>query len=275
MFQDIQRVLHTYWEAFLFIAPKLLIALVVLSLALAVAKRFSLLLSGRLQNKAHDPLLADFLTNVAKWGMILTGLLLAMQIVGLSGVVSGVLGAAGLTAFVVGFALKDIAENFLAGMVLAFNRPFHIHDTVQIRDMLGQVEALNLRTTIIRTFEGKQISLPNAVVLREPLTNFTRNEYIRQDFLVSVDYGEQPGPAQVIDKILHYVNSTEGVQSTPPYVSYITLEKSAGTTADLRVYFWAQSEDYRRQVLVLKSNLMQGTKAMLSEAGYPPTTTVS
>jgi len=275
MLQDLQRVLHTYWESFLFIAPKLLIALVVLSLALAVAKRFSLLLGSRLEGKAHDPLLADFLTNVAKWGMILAGVLLAMQVIGLSGVVSGVLGAAGITAFVVGFALKDIAENFLAGMVLAFNRPFHIHDTVQIRDMLGQVEALNLRTTIIKTFEGKHIFLPNAVVLREPLINFTRNDYIRQDFLVSVDYGDQKTPDQAIDKILQYVNSTEGVESAPPYVSYITLEKSAGTTADLRLYFWAKSEDYRRHVLVLKSKLMQGTKAMLIDAGYPPTTTVS
>ncbi|GGF23221.1 mechanosensitive ion channel family protein [Hymenobacter cavernae] len=275
MLQDLQRVLHSYWESFLYIAPKLLIALVVLSLALAVAKRFSLLLSSRLEGKAHDPLLADFLTNVAKWGMILAGVLLAMQVIGLSGVVSGVLGAAGLTAFVVGFALKDIAENFLAGMVLAFNRPFHIHDTVQIRDMLGQVEALNLRTTVIKTFEGKHIFLPNAVVLREPLINFTRNDYIRQDFLVSVDYGDQKTPDQVIDKILQYVNSTEGVESVPPYISYITLEKSAGTTADLRVYFWAKSEDYRRHVLVLKSKLMQGTKAMLIDAGYPPTTTIS
>ena len=275
MLQDLQRVLHTYWESFLYIAPKLFIALVVVSLALVISRRFSLLLGSRLQGKAHHTLLAEFLTNVAKWGMLLAGVLLAMQVVGLSGVVSGVLGPAGLTAFVVGFALKDIAENFLAGMVLAFNRPFHIHDTVQIRDMLGQIEALNLRTTTIKTFEGKHIFLPNALVLREPLTNFTRNDYIRQDFLVSVDYGDQRTPDQVIDQILRHVNATEGVESTQPYVSYVTLEKSAGTTADLRVYFWAHSEDYRRQVLVLKSSLMQSTKAMLIEAGYPPTTTIS
>ncbi|HEX8350692.1 MAG TPA: mechanosensitive ion channel domain-containing protein [Hymenobacter sp.] len=268
MFTDLQRVLHDYWERFLYLSPKLIVALVVISVTLLVARRASTLLGSRLQARAHDPLLAEFLTGIAKWALLLAGILLAMQVIGLTGVVSGVLGAAGLSAFVVGFALKDIAENFLAGMVLAFNRPFRVHDTVQIRDLVGHVEALNLRTTMIKTFDGKHIFLPNAMVLREPLTNFTHDDYIRQDFLVSVNYGEDPGSDRVMNLIKQYVNSEKGVQKDSPNTTYLTLEKSEGTTADIRVYFWALSEDYHRGVIELKSSLMQGVKARLIEAGY-------
>lgn len=274
MLRDLQQVLNAYWEQFLYLSPKLLIAFVVIVIAFFIANRLGGILSRRLHGNSHDPLLADFLARIAKWALLLVGLLLAMQVVGLSGVVSGLLGGAAVSAFVVGFALKDIAENFLAGMVLAFNRPFSIHDTVQIRDLIGHVEALNLRTTVIKTFDGKHIFLPNAMVLREPLTNFTRDGAIRQDFLVSVDYGEEPGPDRVIGLLLSYVDSVEGVQTQAPRVSYVTLEKTAGTSADLRVYFWTHSEDYRRRVLELKSDLMKGAKQLLADSGYPTPTAV-
>ncbi|MBC6989645.1 mechanosensitive ion channel family protein [Hymenobacter sp. BT491] len=274
MVHDLQRVLSDYWEQFLYLAPKLLIALVVVSLTIFIANRISTVVGRRLQRQSHDALLAEFLTRLSKWVLLLAGVLLAMQVIGMSGVVTGLVAGAGLSAFIVGFALKDIAENFLAGVVLAFNRPFRIHDTVQIKDLLGHVEALNLRTTLIKTFDGKHIYLPNAMVLREPLVNFTRDGYIRQDFLVSLDYSPDPNPDRAIDLIINYVNSKKDVASTEEHVNYITLEKSTGTTADLRVYFWTFSEDYRRQVLELKSDLMKEIRSKLLEAGFAQPATV-
>ncbi|MCR5889812.1 mechanosensitive ion channel family protein [Hymenobacter sp. J193] len=272
LLHDLYEVLTTYWAHFLFLLPKLAVALVLLAIAVFVAQRLSRLLGGRLQARSHDPLLAEFLTRLSKWAFIGLGLLLAMQVIGAAGVVTGVLGAAGLTAFVVGFALKDIAENFLAGVVLAFNRPFRIHDTIQIRDnkeLMGRVEALNLRTTLIKTFDGKHIYLPNALVLREPLINFTRDGHIRQDFLVSIDIEQDKRPNKVQELVLEFVRQYQDVENEEPHTPYVIVEKTDGTVATLHVYFWTFSEDYRRGTQLLKSELMQGIREMLVEQGYP------
>ncbi|GAB3833834.1 mechanosensitive ion channel family protein [Hymenobacter jeollabukensis] len=275
---DLHRVINTYWTQFLYLLPKLGVAVVLLIIAVFVANRLSRVIGGRLQTRSHDPLLAEFLTSLTRWALLLVGLMLVLQVLGMTGVVSGVLGAAGLTAFVVGFALKDIAENFLAGMVLAFNRPFRIHDTIQIKDnkeLMGRVAALNLRTTVIQTFDGRHIYLPNAMVLREALINFTRDGYIRPDFQVTVDLGPAGSSEQVQQQIMQVVRASPDVIDQDTHKCYIILDKAEGSKLTLHVYFWTSAEDYRRGVLELKSELMQAVRQRLTELGYPEPATVS
>jgi small-conductance mechanosensitive channel len=277
LLHDVQEVFAHYWAHLLDLLPKVAVAIVLLVVALFLANRLSSLIGGRLHARSHDPLLAEFLTRLSKWAFILLGLTVVLQVLGMTGLVGGMVAGAGLTAFVVGFALKDIAENFLAGVVLAFNRPFRIHDTIQIRDnqtLMGRVEALNLRTTLIKTFDGKDIYLPNAMVLREPLINFTRDGHIRQDFLVAVDMEGQGGPAELKQLVLDFVRNFPDVKNEEGHTPYIILEKTEGTVATLHVYFWTYSEDYRRGTQELKSELMQGIRELLQQRGYPKPATV-
>lgn len=278
IFADLHRVINTYWEQFLYLLPKLGIALVLLLVAIFISNHVSRLIGGRLEGRSHDPLLAAFLTRLSKWLLLLLGLMLCLQVLGMTGIVSGMVAGAGLTAFVVGFALKDIAENFLAGMVLAFNRPFRIHDTIQIKDnkeFMGRVEALNLRTTVIQTFDGRHIYLPNAMVLREALMNFTRDGFIRPDFQVVIDLGENGSSEQVQQQILAVLKANPDVIDEPQHRCYITLDKAEGSVLTLHVYFWTSSEDYRRGVLELKSDLMQAVRQRLAQQGYAKPATVS
>ncbi|RTQ51562.1 mechanosensitive ion channel [Hymenobacter gummosus] len=278
VFDDLHRVINTYWTQFLYLLPKLGVALLLLIIAVFVANRLSRLIGGRLHGQSHDPLLAEFLTRLIKWALLLVGLMLCLQVLGMTGVVSGMVAGAGLTAFVVGFALKDIAENFLAGVVLAFNRPFRIHDTIQIKDnkeLMGRVETLNLRTTLIKTFDGRHIYLPNALVLREALINFTRDGFIRPDFQVAVDIGPDGSSERVQQQIMEVVRAAPDVIDEPQHRPYITLDKAEGTVLTLHVYFWTSSEDYRRGVLELKSELMQAVRQHLGKQGYPKPATVS
>ncbi|MFD2783969.1 mechanosensitive ion channel family protein [Hymenobacter rubripertinctus] len=266
MIADLHRVLTAYWQQLLFVLPKLVLALVLLAVGLGIANHLSRLLGRRLHRRSADPLLADFLTRISQWVLGLIALLVALNVLGFSGIVGSLVGAAGVSAFIVGFAFKDIAENFLAGVMLAFNRPFHIDDTVQIKDLVGHVVALNLRTTLMRTFDGKHIFLPNSMVLKEPLINFTRDGDLRMDFLLTVEVGPDTTPDLATSIILRYLSTVPEVQQglrTP----YVNLEKATATTADLRVYFWGDAEDYRRGVLQFKSRLMQQVKQELLGAG--------
>ena len=268
MEHDFTNVLLTYWEQFLYMLPRLLIAALVMGGVWVGASRLRTWLAAKLGNHSDDPLLTDFLTQVGRWVLVLTGLVVALNILGFSGVVGGILGAAGLSAFVVGFAFKDIAENFLAGIILAFNRPFGVNDTVKIQDMFGQITKLNLRTTEMGTFDGRDISIPNAIVLKEPLINYTRDGFIRQDFVVGVDYDDDVAAA--IALILEQVRQEpEVLTDREPFA---VVDELAASTVNLKVFFWTDTDDYRRATLELRSRVMNRVKVALMKGGYalPP-----
>ncbi|RFP65326.1 mechanosensitive ion channel family protein [Hymenobacter lapidiphilus] len=267
MFGDFTTVLHDYWEQFLYMLPRLLVAAVVMGVVWVGASRLRTWLATKLSAHSDDPLLTDFLTQVGRWVLVLVGLVVALNILGFSGVVGGILGAVGVSAFVVGFAFKDIAENFLAGIILAFNRPFGVNDTVKIQEMFGQITKLNLRTTEMNTFDGRDISIPNAIVLKEPLINYTRDGFIRQEFVVGVDYDDV---AAAIALILEQVRKEpEVLTDREPFA---IVDELAASTVNLKVFFWTDTDDYRRATLELRSRVMNRVKIALMSGGYalPP-----
>ncbi|CAN5852480.1 hypothetical protein BH24BAC1_BH24BAC1_30790 [soil metagenome] len=261
---DASQVISYYWERFLFLLPNILVALLIFFIALWLASKVKQLVGGRLKNKAHDVILAEYLAVIAKWAVVIIGLLLVLQTLGLSGIAGGLLAGAGLSAFVIGFALKDIMENFLAGLILAFNRPFDIGETIEVEDLMGKVMALNLRTTHIRTFDSRDVYIPNSTMLTSPLTNYTQNGLIRQDFIVGIDYNDDVQAA--IDLIEKTALGVEGVlQKDPPYATVDELDVS---TVNLKVFFWAETDDYRKGVVLLKGRMMQQVSKALLENGF-------
>lgn len=270
MLQEFTTVVHAYWQQFLMVLPRLLAAAVVLAVVWVAASRLRIWLAARLRLHSDDPLLTDFLTQVGRWVFMGLGLMLALNILGLSGVVGGLVAGAGISAFIVGFAFKDIAENFLAGILLAFNRPFRVNDTIQVKDLFGRVTRLNLRTTDILSFDGRDISIPNAIVLKEPLINFTRNGFIRQDFVVGVDYDNDAQAA--IELLLEQVRQEPEVSREPGHEPFAVLDELAASTVNVKVYFWTDTDDYRRGVLELRSRVMNRVKSALLAGGYalPP-----
>jgi small-conductance mechanosensitive channel len=266
MLDDALRVANTYWTQFLYVLPRLVVAAILLAAVWVGASRLREWLAAKLGAHASDPLLIDFLTQIGRWLLIGLGVVLALNILGLSQLVSGMLAGLGLSAFVVGFAFKDIAENFLAGILLAFNRPFSINDTIQIKDMFGRVTHLNLRTTVILTFDGRDISIPNAIVLKEPLINFTHNGYIRQQFVVGIGYGDDVDKA--IGLIISEIKQEPDVTQDAGKESFAVLTELATNSVNLTVYFWATTESYRKGILKLQSRVMNRIRTRLAAEGY-------
>lgn len=266
MFEDAIRVANTYWTQFLYVLPRLVIAAILLAAVWVGSSRLRAWLALKLNTHASDPLLIDFLTQIGRWLLVGIGIILALNILGLSQLVSGMLAGLGLSAFVVGFAFKDIAENFLAGILLAFNRPFGINDTIQIKEMFGRVTHLNLRTTVILTFDGRDISIPNAIVLKEPLINFTQNGYIRQQFVVGIGFGDDVDKA--IELIVNEIKQEPDVTQDADKESFAVLTELATNSVNLMVYFWATTDSYRKGVLKLQSRIMNRVLIRLTAEGY-------
>lgn len=115
------------------------------------------------------------------------GVYVALKLIGLD--LGPVLAGAGIAGIAIAFALQDIAENYISGILMGFRNPFNPGDQVVSGDFEGTVEELNLRYTTIRTYDGVRVLLPNAQVLSSPLTNLTVNGDRRSDFQIGVAYG--------------------------------------------------------------------------------------
>ena len=258
------RVAEEYWERFLFLLPNLLLAILILFVALWLAAKIKLLLESRLDRKAQNQITARYIAMIAKWAITLLGLMLVLHTLGLTGVAGGIFAVAGVSALVVGFAFKDIAENFLAGLILAFNRPFEVNDSIQVNDMVGKVVSLDLRTTHIRTFDSKDIFIPNGTILNSSVTNLTYNGLLRMDFVVGIDYND---PAQdAIDLMEKTALGVEGVyREDPPYA---LVEELGVSTLNIKVFFWIETDDYKKGAMLLRGKIMQEVTKVLLANGF-------
>lgn len=192
--------------------------------------------------------------------------MLVLNVAGFSGIAGGILATAGASAVVLGFAFKDIAENFIAGVILAFNRPFRVNDTVQIDTTFGKVKMMQFRYTLIHTFDGKNVYIPNADILTKPLINYTEDGFFRMDFVVGIAYENKIEEAKnIIQKCL---DESKEVVHDEEHVNFVVEEELATNTVNLKIYFWVETEDFRRGALQSKGKVIQDIKVALENNGF-------
>src|SRR5205807_4991393 len=120
--------------------------------------------------------------------LILGGLMFGLSILHLTHAVLSVLGVAGVVGLAVGFAFKDITENFIASVLLGVRRPFQVGDYVEVAGQAGVVRSLNTRATVLVTLEGRHVRIPNSTVFKEITVNSTASPSVRQSFDVVIPY---------------------------------------------------------------------------------------
>jgi len=212
-----------------------------------------------------DDLLANFLAGIFGSIVILIGLLVVFRIIGLTGVISGMLAGAGISAFIIGFALKDIGENFLSGILLAFKRPFKIGDIIDVNGIRGQVLQLNLRDTQIKTLDGKDVFIPNSALIKNPLINFTIDGYLRYAFMVGLDYGSDYVAAmKIIEKALQGV---PGILEEKKKIT-VRVNELAESTLNIEINFWVDTLDHTIADLDAKSAAILSVLTALEKAGF-------
>lgn len=258
---DVFHSFARYWDSFVLILPRIALAIVILAAFIFMASRLYKLLNKKLSGEAHDPLFVRFLAQLTKFVITVCGIILSLHTLGLSGIAAGLLAGAGISAFIIGFAFKDIAENFLAGLILAFNRPFKLSDTVKIDQYIGNVIALNFRTTHIKTFDEKDVFIPNSRVVKETLINLTRDGWVRLDFLAVITYEGSINKAIALIKKEIKQEENVPLEKDP----FIVVEELTINKVNLRVYFWTATFDYKRTILLKKSKLIQRVKEALEQ----------
>ena len=254
------------WNDFLLALPGLLVALLIFLVGLFLARWVARLAGRRFLGRMDDPLMARFLTNALRILLVLAALLLALRAAGLGSIAAGLFGAAGVGAVVLGFAFRDVGENFIAGVVMAFNRPFKIRDTIEVNGHFGRVRGLNLRYTHIKTTDGKDIHIPNAQVLKNAVANYTADGFMRYDFLVGIAYEDSiDGARGVIQTVL---DDHPNVIHDESHRNFVAVDDLAASTVNLRVYFWVDTTDYSASAPQKRGNVIRDVKLAIDEHGY-------
>lgn len=198
------------WLAYL---PLLGVALVVVLLAWLLGGWLSRrALVGRLARK--NPFMQDLTRTTVRWAVLLAGALIALEILDATALVGAVLGTAGVLGVALGFAFKDILENYLAGLLMSLRQPFAPRDHVVIDGNEGVIVALTSRATVLMTLDGNHLRLPNAMVFRGVTLNYTRNPSRRFEFDVGVAVDEDLVRAQSLG--VETLASIDGLLAEPP-----------------------------------------------------------
>jgi len=114
----------------------------------------------------------------------------ALSILKLDKAVTSILAGAGILGLALAFAFQDIAANFISGIFISFRMPLKIGDIVSINNYMGRVVEINLRDTVIKTFQGKMVIIPNKDVFQSPIENFSILGKRRIDLQVGVSYND-------------------------------------------------------------------------------------
>ncbi len=226
--QSLQDVL----TQFLLVLPNLIFALVTFLVTLALSGFLDRIITRTLQRRKVSPQIVQLLSQITRWSVLIIGTVIALQQVNfnLTSFVAGL----GILGFTAGFALQEVTQNFVAGILLLIEQPFESGDYVQIVEYEGHVKGIDLRATRITTLDGEDVLIPNSIVFSNAVMNYTLTPSRRFKVVVGVTYGSD---LDVVEQVaLEAIARVPMVLQDPaPFVGFHTFNDSS---IDLSVYYW-------------------------------------
>lgn len=252
------------WQDLLRFLPRLGLAAIAFVLFLAAGRLLGKGLERVLVRGALSTAHRSFFRKLTIWAFAFLGLIAALNLIGLENMAASLVAGGGITAIALGFAFRGIGENLLAGLFLAFSRPFEIGDLIQSGDSQGMVRSIELRYTHIRTDDGRDIYIPSAQLYNGVLVNLTKDGLRRLSFTVGIDYGDDSERARSI--LLDAARATEGVLGEPP--PGIAISSFQDQRVQLSVFFWIDSLRRGAGLAAVQTEVMERCRRALLDGGF-------
>ena len=262
--ESITNLFAIEWEKLLTFLPKLAGALIVLLLFVFIGKSLAGAFSSVLRKLSSNRIHEAFFRTLIQLVVVYFGLVIALNIVGLEKLALSILAGGGVTAIVLGFAFREIGENFLAGIFLAFSRPFEISDLINTEGIEGRVQAIELRYTHLRSDDGQDIFVPSSQLFTKPVINFTRDGLRRINFTVGIDYNNDAKLACALLK--NSVQSIEGVLEIPP--ASVTINSLEPQYVEIKIYYCQNIFDDSVDGRTLRINVIDSCRRVLIENDF-------
>lgn len=220
--------------------PWVVFSLGIIVLAFVVARLTRIFLQFALRNRFGSQLLRNITAWIGGVVVFLGGLYIVLYVSGLTGIALTVLGGTGLIGLVLGIGFRDITENFLASIFLSVQTPFRTNDVVEVNGIRGIVQRMTIRSTVLMTFQGNHVQIPNSVIYKSTITNYTSNPNRRDDFTIGIGYDVDIVKAQ--EAAMDVLKSHPAVLQDPePMVLAVSLDASSVT---MRVYYWVNVREH-------------------------------
>ena len=225
------------------------------------------------QRATHSPAIGNLVGMLVRVVAYVIALFVALRIMRLDGVAYSLLAGAGVVGIVLGFALQDIAANFISGIILSIQRPFRIGHLIYTNEIYGIVRKIHLRSTEIKTLDGQLVHIPNKSILLETVTDYNYIPFRRVDLTIGVGYDAD---LELVKQVtLEVVAGLESCVSDHPVELFFT--EFADSSINFEVRFWtnfANETDY----LAARSEAVMAIKSAYVEHDieipYPITTVI-
>lgn len=237
--------------------PNLFLALLVIVAFYVCASLIKKVLDKPLKRVSHNNAIIDVVLNLVFAIIVAIGTFIALGILKLDKAVTSLLAGAGIIGLALGFAFQDIAANFVSGILLILRRPAKLHDIIESNGYMGVVYNINLRSTIIRTFDGQYVHIPNKDIFSKPIVNYSTEGKRRIDLTCGISYGENLRKVRQVSldaiKSIDYLYPGEDVT--------LFFNEFSDSSITFTVRYWVQ---FRRQIDYW--NAMSDGIIMLKEA---------
>ncbi|AMR31698.1 mechanosensitive ion channel protein MscS [Mucilaginibacter sp. PAMC 26640] len=189
-YQLITQKLYTWLRDLIKLLPNIILAAIILVIGLYLAKVLKNLVAKLINRLSIHTSLNNLIISIVYIALIGITLFTVLSVLNLGQAVTTLLAGAGIIGLALAFAFQDIAANFMSGVLILFRKPMNVGDTVELKGYMGKVAEINLRDTVIRTFQGQMVIIPNKDVFQNPIENFSILGKRRIDMEIGVSYGD-------------------------------------------------------------------------------------
>ncbi|ASY63345.1 Potassium efflux system KefA protein [Sinorhizobium sojae CCBAU 05684] len=214
--------------------PLIALAVLILPFAWWLSSAIASLMRRVLAPRVEQEFLRNVIARAIAVPVLLLGVYLMLQVAGLTGLAVSLLGGAGVIGIVLGFAFRDIAENFLASLVLSIRRPFRQGDVISVAGFEGVVQTMNTRSTILVTIDGNHAQIPNATVFKSTILNYTAAPARRVTAEVGIGYDASIDDTQRL--IAEVLRDHDAILNEPPPM--VLVDALGAATVNLKAHFW-------------------------------------
>jgi small conductance mechanosensitive channel len=269
-FRALDQHLDDWITGFFYILPNLIVGVLVALFFFGVAFGAAKLLRHALRRAGRRDL-GHVLSSFAFWVVIFFGFLVVITIVLPSMRPVDIFTSLGVGSVALGFAFKDILQNWLSGVFILIRRPFHRGDQIKVGDVEGTVQAVETRATLVKTFAGRLVIIPNTDIYTSSVTVNTAYDIRRVEITVPVGMGVDL--AEAIELFRDAALGVEHVLSDPP-VDVLPWE-FIENNVNVRVRWWTKSQ--RSYEVRTRAAVVAAIKRAADEAGLdiPRDTTIS
>ena len=257
----LQSSLNEMFQGFVRHIPNLMIAAIVLTLTWTISWALQKIYWRVMRNRRVRRSLKDLFAKLLSIGVWVLGSLAASVVVFPSVKPESILAGLGLSSIAIGFAFKDVVENFFAGFLILIRDPLEIGDFIKCDDVEGQVEEITIRDTLIRQTDGQQVVVPNGMLFKNPVWIRTDQERRRITVICGVAYDEDVDHArQVMTTALEGLSTVDSDREVQVFA-----REFGASSIDFEITWWTGSKPV--EVRRSRDEVIAAVKAALDDAG--------